>query len=41
MSATNLFVLSKFNNKYYDPEIGHGNAYPVMRTISFGVDVKF
>lgn len=41
VSGTNLFVLSKFNNKYYDPEIGHGNAYPVMRTISFGVDVKF
>ena len=40
-SGTNLFVISKFNNKYYDPEIGHGNAYPVMRTISFGVDVKF
>ena len=41
MSGTNLFVLSKFNNDYYDPEIGGGNAYPVMRTISFGVDVKF
>ncbi len=41
VSGTNLFVLSKFNNKYYHPEIGNGNAYPVMRTISFGVNVKF
>ncbi len=40
-SATNLFVISKFNSRYYDPEIGGHNSYPVMRTISFGIDVKF
>lgn len=40
-TGTNLFILSGFNNKYYDPEIGNGNAFPVLRSISFGVDLKF
>lgn len=39
-TGTNLFVLSGFN-KYYDPEIGGGNAFPVMRSFNFGVDVRF
>ncbi|MEN5054133.1 SusC/RagA family TonB-linked outer membrane protein [Sphingobacterium kitahiroshimense] len=39
-TGTNLFVLSKFN-KYYDPEIGNGNAFPVLRSYNFGIDVKF
>ena len=38
-SGTNLFVLSNF--KYYDPEISKGKVFPVTRSISFGVDVKF
>jgi len=40
VSGTNLFVLSPFN-KYYDPEIGGGNAFPVLRSFNFGIDVKF
>jgi TonB-linked SusC/RagA family outer membrane protein len=40
VTGTNLFVLSGFN-KYYDPEIGGGNAFPVLRSFNFGVDVKF
>lgn len=39
-SGTNLFVLSKFN-KYYDPEISGGNAFPVLRSYNLGIDVKF
>ncbi len=39
-TGTNLFVLSGFN-KYYDPEIEGGNAFPVLRSYSFGVNVKF
>lgn len=39
-TGTNLFVLSGFN-KYYDPEIGGGNAFPVLRSFNFGIDVKF
>lgn len=39
-TGTNLFVLSKFN-KYYDPEISGGNAFPVLRSFNFGVDVRF
>lgn len=38
-TGTNLFVLSNF--KYYDPEIGNGKHFPITRSISFGVDVKF
>lgn len=40
-TGTNLFVLSKFNRNYYDPEIGGGNSFPVLRSFNFGVDVKF
>lgn len=39
-TGTNLFVLSKFNKDYYDPEINSGNAFPVLRSFSFGIDVK-
>lgn len=39
-TGTNLFVISKFN-KYYDPEIGHGNAFPILKSFNFGVDVTF
>ncbi|QQD11660.1 SusC/RagA family TonB-linked outer membrane protein [Sphingobacterium sp. UDSM-2020] len=39
-TGTNLFVLSKFN-KYYDPEIGGGNSFPILRSYNFGIDVKF
>lgn len=39
-TGTNLFVLSGFN-KYYDPEIGGGNEFPVLRSLNFGIDVKF
>lgn len=38
-TGTNLFVWSNF--KYYDPEIGKGKVFPVSRSVSFGVDVKF
>lgn len=40
-TGTNLFVLSNFNNNYYDPEIGGGNSFPVSRSFSFGIDVSF
>lgn len=40
-TGTNLFVWSSFNKKYYDPEIGGGNSFPVSRSFSFGVDVSF
>jgi hypothetical protein len=39
-TGTNLFVLSKFN-KYYDPEIGGGNSFPILKSYNFGIDVKF
>ena len=41
VTGTNLFVLSSFNKNYYDPEIGNGNAFPILRSVNFGVDVKF
>lgn len=39
VSGYNLFCWSSF--KYYDPGLGNGNDYPVMRSFNFGVDVKF
>ena len=38
-TGTNLFVWSHF--KYYDPELGGGNDFPVMRSFNFGIDVSF
>ena len=39
VTGSNLFCLSHF--KYYDPELESGNAYPIMRSFNFGIDVKF
>ena len=41
VTGTNLFVLSSFNKNYYDPEIGNGNAFPILRSVNLGIDVKF
>lgn len=41
VTGTNLFVLSSFNKNYYDPEIGNGNAFPILPILNLGVDVKF
>lgn len=38
-TGTNLLNLTGFS--YYDPEIGEGTAYPVMRSFNFGVNVTF
>ncbi len=38
-AGSNLFVLSNF--KHYDPELGGGTEFPIMRTFNFGLDVKF
>ena len=38
-SGTNLFTITGFS--YYDPEIGDGFSYPVMRSFNFGVNVTF
>ncbi|MBC9909415.1 SusC/RagA family TonB-linked outer membrane protein [Chitinophaga varians] len=38
-SGSNLFVISKFNSEYYDPEMGSHANYPVMKTFNFGVNV--
>ncbi len=38
-SGTNLFVISKFNKDYYDPEMGSNTAFPVMKNFNFGVNV--
>lgn len=40
-SGSNLFILSKFNSNYYDPELGNGFAYPIMKNFNFGVNVTF
>lgn len=40
-SGSNLFIISKFNNKFFDPEIGDGFSYPVMKNFNFGVNVSF
>ncbi len=39
-SGSNLFMLSKFGNQFYDPEIGDGFSYPTMKNFNFGVNVS-
>ncbi len=41
VSGSNLFVLSKFNNKFYDPEMGNGTAFPIIKSYNAGVSVTF
>ncbi|OQP63925.1 hypothetical protein A3860_23645 [Niastella vici] len=38
-SGSNLFLISKFNKDYFDPEIGDGFSYPTMKTYNFGFNV--
>lgn len=40
VSGTNLFILSKFNKDYYDPEMSGGTAFPIMRSFNFGINVN-
>jgi len=40
-SGSNLFVISKFNNKYYDPELGSGFAFPIIKSYNAGFNVSF
>ena len=40
-SGSNLFIISKFNKSYYDPELGDGFGYPTMKSFNFGVNVSF
>lgn len=37
--GTNMFVISKFNKNYYDPEMGYGMSFPIMKSYNFGINV--
>lgn len=39
-NGTNLFFLSKMK-EFHDPEQKNYDSYPVMKTFSFGIDVRF
>ncbi len=41
VSGANLFVISKFNKKFYDPEMGGGTAFPIVKSYNAGVSVTF
>jgi TonB-linked SusC/RagA family outer membrane protein len=39
-TGANLFVISKFNKKYYDPEMGDGGtSFPIMKSFNFGASI--
>lgn len=38
-TGSNLFVISPFNKKYYDPEIGSGKTFPIMKSYNFGINI--
>jgi hypothetical protein len=39
VSGTNLLTFSKYD--YHDPAVGSMNAYPTMKTFTFGANVVF
>jgi len=41
VSGSNLFVISKFNKKFYDPEMNGGTAFPIVKSFNAGVSVTF
>jgi TonB-linked SusC/RagA family outer membrane protein len=41
VSGSNLFVISKFNKKFYDPEMNSGTAFPTVKSYNAGVSVTF
>ncbi|MBO9620154.1 MAG: SusC/RagA family TonB-linked outer membrane protein [Niabella sp.] len=40
-SGSNLFVISKFNKKFYDPEMGSGTAFPIVKSFNAGCTITF
>lgn len=41
VSGANLFTISKFNKTFYDPEMGSGLAFPIIKSYNAGVSVTF
>ncbi|MGZ3762614.1 MAG: SusC/RagA family TonB-linked outer membrane protein, partial [Mucilaginibacter sp.] len=39
-SGSNLFIISGFNSKYYDPESSNGTYFPILRTFNFGATLS-
>jgi hypothetical protein len=37
--GTNMFIISGFNKKYYDPEMSGGFTFPIMKSYNFGINV--
>ncbi|WP_316790031.1 SusC/RagA family TonB-linked outer membrane protein [Pedobacter frigoris] len=41
LSGSNLFVISKFDKKFYDPEMGGGTSFPIVKSYNAGLSVTF
>lgn len=41
VSGSNLFVISKFNKKFYDPEMDGGTSFPIVKSYNAGLSVTF
>jgi hypothetical protein len=39
-SGSNLFIISRFNKQYYDPEMSSGTGFPTIRSFNAGVMVS-
>lgn len=40
-SGSNLFIISKFNKKYFDPELDNGVKFPIIKSFNFGASITF
>jgi len=41
VSGSNLFVISKFNKKFYDPETDNGTSFPIVKSFNAGASITF
>ncbi|HWB94733.1 MAG TPA: SusC/RagA family TonB-linked outer membrane protein [Puia sp.] len=39
-SGSNLFIISRFNKQYYDPEMSSGSTFPTIRSFNAGIMVS-
>lgn len=40
-SGSNLFIISKFNKKYFDPELNNGVNFPIIKSSNLGASITF
>jgi hypothetical protein len=40
-SGSNLFIISKYNKRFYDPEMNGGTSFPIVKSYNAGCTITF